>query len=373
MPITVLYICTDADGLAGSSLSLGNMIHAVQGEVTPIVLVSQSSPVGDYFRSMGVKVIETPFFYLWTRPKPLITALHHPTRTAFYQHYSLNKECRKKVLYALGGQTVDIVHTNTAVTDIGVGLANDLQAHHIWHIRESLAQMGINPHGGIKRLRKKIKHANAQIFISRALFKEWHWEDKSNAHVIHDAVVDMLPSNQNYDRKRQVLFLSADISEYKGARNAVEIFCKAGLENYELLLAGRCGQDYRRILHSTADRFGMAEKVKIVDYQSDITSLLSSSAALIQASRFEGLGRVPIEAMAHGCPVVAFASGGILDFIRNNETGYLYETESDAVSQLRKAVAHDATIIKNARHEVEMEYTETVFRDRILALYNMQK
>ncbi|MEJ2899536.1 glycosyltransferase family 4 protein [Acinetobacter sp. NS-4] len=39
----------------------------------------------------------------------------------------------------------------------------------------------------------------------------------------------------------------------------------------------------------------------------------------------EGFGMVAIEAAAHGTPTVAFATGGIVDAVQNNESGYLVE------------------------------------------------
>ena len=41
----------------------------------------------------------------------------------------------------------------------------------------------------------------------------------------------------------------------------------------------------------------------------------------------EGFGMVAIEAAAHGIPTIAFATGGIVDAVQNDRTGYLVENE----------------------------------------------
>lgn len=50
-----------------------------------------------------------------------------------------------------------------------------------------------------------------------------------------------------------------------------------------------------------------------------------SGGLLISTSKEEPFGLNVLEAMACGCPVVAPASGGIPEFVRHKETGYLYD------------------------------------------------
>lgn len=50
----------------------------------------------------------------------------------------------------------------------------------------------------------------------------------------------------------------------------------------------------------------------------------SSAKALIYPSIEEDFGMVPVEAMAHGVPVIGFASGGVLETVVDNKTGILF-------------------------------------------------
>lgn len=51
---------------------------------------------------------------------------------------------------------------------------------------------------------------------------------------------------------------------------------------------------------------------------------------------FEAFGRVVIEAMASGLPVVCHARGGYVDFIEHGKTGFLFETNDEAFMILER-------------------------------------
>jgi glycosyltransferase involved in cell wall biosynthesis len=52
---------------------------------------------------------------------------------------------------------------------------------------------------------------------------------------------------------------------------------------------------------------------------------LDASTALVLPSRSEGMGRVVVEALCRGRPVVATRVGGIPDLVRGGENGLLVE------------------------------------------------
>ena len=83
---------------------------------------------------------------------------------------------------------------------------------------------------------------------------------------------------------------------------------------------------YREFIKD-AERFGVAERVVATDAVHPHQQLpLDYQAAdvFVQASRAEGLGFAPLEALACGTPVVAAAVGGLKETIRDKETGWSY-------------------------------------------------
>ena len=64
-------------------------------------------------------------------------------------------------------------------------------------------------------------------------------------------------------------------------------------------------------------------KVKFLGWREDIDEIMPLFDMLVLPSLNEGMGRVLVEAMASGKPVVASRVGGIPDLVRHAETGYL--------------------------------------------------
>ncbi len=72
-------------------------------------------------------------------------------------------------------------------------------------------------------------------------------------------------------------------------------------------------------------RFGLKEEVTFLPYVNNLTELRENSDFALVCSRMEALGRVAIEAMLAGLPVIGADTGGTKELIgENEERGYLY-------------------------------------------------
>jgi glycosyltransferase involved in cell wall biosynthesis len=80
----------------------------------------------------------------------------------------------------------------------------------------------------------------------------------------------------------------------------------------------------------------------------------------------EDFGIVPVEAQAVGCPVIAFGEGGVLDTVRNGETGILFREQSTAA--LVKAM-QEADLLEFdpcALRENALQFSTEHFNSRLL-------
>jgi glycosyltransferase involved in cell wall biosynthesis len=100
----------------------------------------------------------------------------------------------------------------------------------------------------------------------------------------------------------------------------------------------------------------------------------AAAAVVACPSRIEGFGVVCAEAMAHGKPVVAYATGGLVNLVRHGETGFLVEPGD--VGGLRRALDRllgDAALRRRlgeaGRARIQARYSWGAVIERTLEVY----
>lgn len=113
------------------------------------------------------------------------------------------------------------------------------------------------------------------------------------------------------------------LTEIKGYRFLVEAAPKvlALLPNTSFLLLGDGEQlgDLKR----SATALGVQDRFRFLGWQRNVPEIMSSFDIFVHPSLNEGMGKVIVEAMALGKPVVASSVGGILDLVHHGVNGLL--------------------------------------------------
>lgn len=76
-------------------------------------------------------------------------------------------------------------------------------------------------------------------------------------------------------------------------------------------------------LKNMASRLGIEENVKFLGWRPDVAEVMSAFDVFVLPSLNEGMGRVLVEAMALGKPIVASDVGGIPDLVNDGKNGFL--------------------------------------------------
>lgn len=83
-------------------------------------------------------------------------------------------------------------------------------------------------------------------------------------------------------------------------------------------------EEYVRHLHQQVESLGLKERVRFLGFREDAWELMASCDALVHCSVLsEPFGRVVVEGMATGRPVVAVNTGGVTEIIEDHRTGLL--------------------------------------------------
>lgn len=97
------------------------------------------------------------------------------------------------------------------------------------------------------------------------------------------------------------------------------------------------GSGRRMVLEQLAGELGITSHIRFLGHRSDIPDIIRQLHLLVVPSQFEPFGRVVIEAMACGRPVIGSRDGGIPEIIDDGKTGSLVEV-GDFVGFSRAAI-----------------------------------
>lgn len=370
----VVYICHEVGALGGAALSLMNLIHALRGSVHPIVVVpgGVGDVVHDFFLRQGCECVVAPFELNATIPLSFRSVVKFIPK--YLRYHRVNRRALRLVLAVLSGRTVRLVHTNSSVVSLGYHLARRLGVPHVWHLREFQDRdFSLRPFCGWRELKRKIYRADAAIAITEAVYRHWGLDRARRAVCLWDAVRPAADACSCPDKEKYVVFCAATLSDAKGADFAVEAFALSGLAaaGYVLRMVGRCPPGYGdRLSRLAADR-GVASAVELVGFCDDVRPHLLRATAFLMCSHNEGLGRVTVEALFYGCPVVARRSGGTPEFIRHGQNGFLFDSVQECGALLRDMPRQDfARLAAEANRTAAGSFSEEAYALRLREIYD---
>ena len=155
----------------------------------------------------------------------------------------------------------------------------------------------------------------------------------------------------------------------KGAHLAIEA---ARAVDMPLILAGTIDRHvaesveyYERVIKPNID----GDRVKYigpVDMQEKIDLLSRAKAFLNPITWEEPFGMVMIEAMAVGCPVIAFARGAAPEIVAHNKSGYLVHNLDEMIESIHKIGDLDREAV---RAHVVQNFSAAAMADKYIRLY----
>jgi len=369
--IKVLYVTHESKSVLGATHSLVNMLHSVREFVEPTILFLDYVPAYDHVKGIGYDCIVVPF-KLNILPKNFNYIKYIP-RLIF--DTMVNYRAKRILQKIVAERKIEIIHSNTSVLTIGYELAQMTNCKHVWHLREFQdLDFGFRPFLGWKHLKKRILLSDAVISISSAIETHFEMKNQPNSYVINNAVRSKKDIACEFPKKNVILFCGK-VCEAKGAETALKIFAQfvASHTSYKLWLVGDVARDYENYLSNLAKELNIFDKIQFFYYQQNIQQYMVESAAFLMCSRNEAMGRVTVEAMFYGCPVIGYNSGGTKEIIQDGINGFLFSSIDEAVDKLEKLFKNDEIykkIVSNAHETAINSFSEETYTDKLKLIYN---
>ena len=163
-------------------------------------------------------------------------------------------------------------------------------------------------------------------FVKQRIFDNY----KKDAVVIHPPVDTR--SYTLHEEKEDFYLTASRLVSYKKTKLIVEAFNRSG-KKLVVLGTGEELNAIKKIAKSNIQVLGFVEKDIMIGY-------MQRAKAFVYAA-LEDFGIVPIEALSCGTPVIAYGKGGVLDSVRHQKEGYLFDRQdidsiNHAVSEFEK-------------------------------------
>lgn len=259
---------------------------------------------------------------------------------------------------------VDVVHTNTAVIPAPALAAWMTRRRHLWHIREFFSEF----RGAWKYYQRYIwSFSDRIITISNAVRDQFDVELRSKcvtvynsfglgaADVDHDAALRFRENVGNPE------LLVGVIGRIKWVRKGQEVLIKAAAllaEQYpevRYVIVGSVwpgNEDHLVRLKELIGQLGLTGNVVFTgDVKNPRDVYAAFDVTVVPSVLPEPFGRVVMESMAAGTPVVGSRCGGIPEQISDGETGLLFEpgNERELAAALQKLLSDGGLRVRMGR------------------------
>lgn len=172
------------------------------------------------------------------------------------------------------------------------------------------------------------------IFNSKSTRNSFFFVDNNRSAVILNGVEAKKVSIEKKQSDFFIILIVGRLIPWKGQELLIKAFQKLKLshENIKLCIAGGPPQgrdEYAQHLKNLVSELNIENDVKMLGFTNNTSELyINSDLVVVPSLKPEPFGRVAIEAMSYGRPVVAARHGGLVEIIKDNEGGLLFEPNS---------------------------------------------
>lgn len=334
-PLRVCFVSHSGfDG--GAQRSLVDLIDALASHgVESRVVVPEEGYLTHALQSRAIPYVVYRY-WPWTRETPL------PRWDRFLKKPLVHLLRAVKLNRLIRRWRCHVIVSNTLTVCEGALAARMLRLPHFAYVRE----FGDLDHGFHFEWGPRLSMRLLNLLSARVIFNSMavarHYREQvspAKSRVIYNAVSipapPPAPDEGPEPRAHGAIFSSVLVGYLipgKGHEDAIRAIAHLmgrGLRVSLKIVGWNPGGDYARSLQELIESLGVSELVEMMGKISDPQRLFRQADVALMCSRNEAFGRVTVEAMKLGTPVIGTRSGGTPEVIRDRFNGFLY-TPGDA-------------------------------------------
>ncbi len=381
---TILYIL-DPSITGGATKSAITLIQEVQAKgIKPIVCTPYYSEVNRHLESTGIQTIVTGHIEMITSI-PKISGIRSfkqvvklLLRYCFHDFKAIRKICKETNIHK-----IDLIHTNSARSDIGFFLSMLFGIPHVVHIREfGDIDYGCKPLNPFYIFIYN-KWGSKFICVSEAVKR--HWTNKglsNNKSIVVYNGIDATHFSVSSDAEKKHNFLNIVIAgsviRSKGHHLAIKAISMLDPEiqkNIKLDIIGWIDETYQKELFRLMSDIPLITPVSFLGAIPQIGQALGKYQIGLMCSKAEGFGRVTAEYMFAKLGVIASNTGANPEIIENGENGLLFDyNDSCSLSNAILKYYNDRNLLiecsNNAQKTASSRFTSSKNTEQIYSIYD---
>jgi glycosyltransferase involved in cell wall biosynthesis len=277
----------------------------------------------------------------------------------------------------------DLVISNTIVpvTPSIAALLSGID--HVWYIHEQ----GKEDHGYSfmfgEYITKRIIGLVSRLVLVNSLFVFSRYKNFIKARKLKTIYQPVVIPNNRIRRLNKtndlVILMVGRFAPGKGQIEAIEAL-KGLIKNGEeinLVMVGAANGEYDKNVRNYIKKYDLSSRIRIVDFTPNPEVYYEMADIALICSKYEAFGRITIEAMKYGLPIIASKAGANTELINDGVTGIYYESGNieDLMNkilklkdiELRDKIGKNA--LKWANEKFNLEQYAKDLQDSILTIH----
>ncbi len=276
----------------------------------------------------------------------------------------------------------DKVISNTITVGVGAWTSLFSNKAHCWYVHE----FGKEDHGikfpfGEFLANKLMGWLSEKIIVVSNALKEKYakYTTPDKIDVLYNyPIVTNVAEAKRYKKENFDLMMLGQIAPGKrqeDAIRAVKILIEKKLDIHLSIFGNVVDANYHKTLLEIIAKNGLKNNIHFEGYIPNPYQLITNANAMLVCSKAEAFGRVTVEAMMLGTPVIGADSGATKELVKHNKTGLLYKCcNANDLAEKIEYLYNDEDLLKelseNCYRFTKLEFSKEKFLKNLIQVFD---